>query len=69
MYDFSEMLTAELEKLLEEYSYYKMYEVSTLSDVELQELTTELKTRWNKIFIIKIKEVNKWNSNVKNAKL
>lgn len=45
MYDFSEMLTAELEKLLEEYSYYKMYEVSTLSDVELQELTTELKTR------------------------
>ncbi len=45
MHNFNEMLTAELEKLLGEYSYYKTCGISILSDIELQELTAELITR------------------------
>ncbi len=45
MYNFSEMLTVELEKLLGECSYYKMCGISILSDIEIQELTAELRTR------------------------
>jgi hypothetical protein len=45
MNKFNEMLTAELEKLLTEYSENKRNGVLMLTGVELRELTDELRTR------------------------
>lgn len=45
MYKFNEMLTAELEKLITEYTDKKRVGISILTDKEFNELSAELKTR------------------------